>query len=168
MRKPQHIDMTGQKYGRVTFLRYLGADESCHTAIWLCRCDCGVTFRAYRSNVVNGSTRSCGCLRKEVSRYNAWKRNKLGLSYGEWEKMIEAKKEADEKSSHKRGRIPKAVVALNDDGEYKYCGGIRQASKVLGIDNSGIVKCCKGQRKKCGGLRWFYFDDDQWTKLIRK
>ena len=31
-----------------------------------------------------------------------------------------------------------------------------EAARQLGIDNSGIIKCCKGKYKTCGGYHWHY------------
>ena len=33
-----------------------------------------------------------------------------------------------------------------------------QAGKVLGIDSSCILKCCRGERKTCGGYHWRFID----------
>lgn len=37
--------------------------------------------------------------------------------------------------------------------EYK---SAKEAGKVLGINNSNIVKCCKGKYKSVGGFQWYY------------
>lgn len=34
-----------------------------------------------------------------------------------------------------------------------------QASNELGIDNSSIVKCCKGKRNSVGGFKWKYLEE---------
>ena len=34
-----------------------------------------------------------------------------------------------------------------------------QASNKLGIDNSSIVKCCKGKRNSVGGFKWKYLEE---------
>lgn len=70
--KPQYIDMTGERYGRVEVLEFAGSNEN-GNALWKCRCDCGVEFITCRSNLRNGTTKSCGCLRAEKSCYNARK-----------------------------------------------------------------------------------------------
>lgn len=59
-------DITGKRYGRLTVI---GPAEDCdrgHNYPWKVRCDCGITFSAYRHNLVTGLTRSCGCLRREM------------------------------------------------------------------------------------------------------
>ena len=34
--------------------------------------------------------------------------------------------------------------------------GARQAARELGLDNSNIIKCCKGKLKTVGGYHWRY------------
>ena len=36
--------------------------------IWKCRCQCGNIVLTARHRIQNGETKSCGCLRKEMSR----------------------------------------------------------------------------------------------------
>ena len=36
--------------------------------IWKCRCECGNIVLTARHRIQNGETKSCGCLRKEMSR----------------------------------------------------------------------------------------------------
>lgn len=61
---PKFIDLTGQKYGRLTILNR--APNSRQGVMWNCLCDCGnqtqVSTRALRS----GNTKSCGCLHREL------------------------------------------------------------------------------------------------------
>lgn len=64
--RPKHVDMTRQRFGRLTCIAFDHRDENNRGAIWKVRCDCGVEFLAYRINLINGSTRSCGCLRKDM------------------------------------------------------------------------------------------------------
>ena len=64
MRK--EIDITGQRFGRLTAIRRDGIGE-CWQAMWLCRCDCGREVRVFKTNLLQGFTRSCGCLRSEVT-----------------------------------------------------------------------------------------------------
>lgn len=52
----------GDRYGRVVVLGC-----SCHRRRTLAVCDCGTFFEPFKSNLVQGFTKSCGCLRQEVS-----------------------------------------------------------------------------------------------------
>lgn len=62
------IDMAGQVIGRLTVVSCVGYNKN-GVAIWLCHCACGTDVEVPRRNLVHkkSPTRSCGCLRKEVS-----------------------------------------------------------------------------------------------------
>lgn len=60
----KYMDITGQRYGRITAVRYVRTNEY-GNAVWRVRCDCGVEFETAAVNLRNGKTRSCGCLRDE-------------------------------------------------------------------------------------------------------
>lgn len=60
-------DLTGRRFGRVVVLEKVGSSAG-RISIYRCRCDCGVEFNAYASNLTSGRTRSCGCLRNEQLR----------------------------------------------------------------------------------------------------
>lgn len=55
-------NVIGKKFGRLTIIStYIGKNEKTYTN---CICDCGKTKDILLKSVVNGSTKSCGCLRK--------------------------------------------------------------------------------------------------------
>lgn len=54
-----------KKYGRLTLLTCLGA-KGRKGVVWLCRCDCGDEIKVRASNLASGTTKSCGCLKKEA------------------------------------------------------------------------------------------------------
>ena len=56
----KRIDLTGQRFGRLTVIRY---DHSEHDgAHWLCKCDCGNEKVAAGYSLRSGRTRSSVCL----------------------------------------------------------------------------------------------------------
>ena len=59
------IDLTGQRFGRLTVVRRYGTHLGKTT--WLCRCDCGNICIAQSYLLRNGTKKSCGCLFREVS-----------------------------------------------------------------------------------------------------
>lgn len=61
----RHIDLTGQKYGRLTVEKLIGKNEQ-GKYIWLCKCDCGNEKIAQTSYLRSGHTMSCGCYHKEL------------------------------------------------------------------------------------------------------
>jgi len=75
------IDLTGQRFGRLTVLRDSGKRVSGHV-VWVCRCKCGrKQVKVISSNLKNASTRSCGCLSKEQMRTLGRSRIKHGESH---------------------------------------------------------------------------------------
>lgn len=60
----QRIDLTGQKFGRLTVIGYAG--KSCtNRALWKCICDCGNETVAKSDALKSGDKQSCGCLNSE-------------------------------------------------------------------------------------------------------
>ena len=57
------VDITGQKFGRLTVIRRSETVNK-HT-MWLCVCDCGNEIIADAYNIKTGHTSSCGCIQRE-------------------------------------------------------------------------------------------------------
>lgn len=79
------LDLTGERYGRLTALCPTESRSKHGSVIWVFRCDCGNEKEIPCENVRSGVTRSCGCLGRE-SRINAHtvhgkRRHRL---YGVW------------------------------------------------------------------------------------
>lgn len=71
------IDLTGQKFGRLTVIKRAGYKAS-RTA-WLCTCICGNTIITTQNSLSRGLTRSCGCLSNEA---RAARARKAGAARG--------------------------------------------------------------------------------------
>jgi hypothetical protein len=74
------IDMAGKKIGRLTVLEYVGR------SLWKVKCDCGNYGTAQGSAMRHGRTKSCGCIRREISSERAKERNRFnhpGITHGE-------------------------------------------------------------------------------------
>lgn len=79
-------DLTGQRFGRLIVLEYVGAKK--HKRLWRCRCDCGGMKIVATAALNNGNVRSCGCLNKEVTIKRSTKHGKTGTPlYGTWKSM---------------------------------------------------------------------------------
>lgn len=59
-------DLIEQKFGRWTALRELSADKHGQSK-WLCKCECGTKREVGRGSLRSGKSKSCGCLRKELT-----------------------------------------------------------------------------------------------------
>lgn len=57
-------DLVGQKYGRLTVIKFNGSVKYC--AIWECKCDCGNSVNVRAKDLRSGNTKSCGCYAKEI------------------------------------------------------------------------------------------------------
>lgn len=57
---PTRIDYTGKKYNSLTMLHFLRGRGTGKHAVWLARCDCGVTKEVVGRLVARGSVKTCG------------------------------------------------------------------------------------------------------------
>ena len=57
-------DITGERFGRLTAIRE--SYKRNRVSYWLCECDCGESCTVRKPSLLNGNTRSCGCLLKEA------------------------------------------------------------------------------------------------------
>lgn len=60
------IDITGQKFGRLTALYKMHNHHDKKNSYWICICDCGNFLEARSQHLRNNSIKSCGCLHKEI------------------------------------------------------------------------------------------------------
>lgn len=58
----KRINLTGKRFGRLTVISF---DES--SKKWLCKCDCGNQKLVSRCHLMDGHSRSCGCLNSEIT-----------------------------------------------------------------------------------------------------
>ena len=56
-----YIDLTGQKFGRLTVIRKAENPSEAHIK-WLCECECGNFITTRGTSLRSGITKSCGCL----------------------------------------------------------------------------------------------------------
>lgn len=63
------IDITNQKFNRLTAIKYVGKSR------WLCKCDCGNEITVITAHLRSGHTKSCGCLQRE----NTSKANQISI-----------------------------------------------------------------------------------------
>ncbi len=63
---PKVHDLRGQVFGRLTVLQQPPVPITGHT-YWWCKCSCGTKRRVSAGLLKQGKSRSCGCLRREVS-----------------------------------------------------------------------------------------------------
>ncbi len=62
---PKRTDLTGQKFGRWTVVRFHSVAKG-RKLLWLCRCECGKEKAVYSWGLTRGLSTSCGCYHKEI------------------------------------------------------------------------------------------------------
>jgi hypothetical protein len=62
----ERLNLIGQKFGRLTVIKNGGLDKFNKT-LFECRCDCGKEKIISGTSLVQGHTKSCGCLQKETN-----------------------------------------------------------------------------------------------------
>ena len=81
---PRFIDLTGQTFGRLTVIDYVGKRTTPGGGrfhYWLCSCECGNQKIIDRRNLRSGVTVSCGCYNVEVV-------SKANRTHGLWQTRI--------------------------------------------------------------------------------
>lgn len=58
-------DLTGIRYGRWVVIERSGSNQY-RKSMWNCRCDCGITKTVSSLALLQGKSKSCGCLAKDV------------------------------------------------------------------------------------------------------
>jgi hypothetical protein len=114
------IDLTGQRFGRLTVKEYLGNKK------YLCVCDCGVEKSFYTENLKRGLSKSCGCYNADavrarfadhVSTFDPVTYNKAYQEKNR-ERILAVKKEYREKNFEKIKAAQKACYEAKKE-EYK-------------------------------------------------
>ena len=63
-RRHQFVDITGQRFGRLTALQPAG--KYFHMIAWLCQCECGRQVTVAGNTLRMGAQQSCGCWNREL------------------------------------------------------------------------------------------------------
>ncbi len=84
------IDLTGQKFGRLTVIKYLEkAERNNKTYSWLCQCECGKQIQTCAYKLRTGHTKSCGCMKAErIGNLNRKYKHTNKRLYGVYKEMI--------------------------------------------------------------------------------
>ena len=62
---PPRIDLTGQRFGKLTAIEPVR--NKYDKAAWLCRCECGQDTIVITAELRNGHVKSCGCLLRQTA-----------------------------------------------------------------------------------------------------
>ena len=122
------IDLTGQKFGRLTVISR--AESKNKRARWNCLCECGNKTIVYGQHLKKGSTSSCGCFARQQSA------NRLK------DKVIDL-------TAKKFGRLT-VVSRTENKGPYVYWKCLCDCGKATVVAGSRLRS---GKTKSCGCLQ---------------
>lgn len=66
MQVPKFQDLSGQKFNHLTVIEHAGRNHI-GKHIYLCKCDCGNTAILRGEDIKSGNTKSCGCVRRQMT-----------------------------------------------------------------------------------------------------
>ena len=133
------IDVTGQKFGRLTAIKSVGRDKNNKTQ-WLCFCECGNSIICNLNNLRKGNTKSCGCLRNEkIIEASTKHGNANSRLYNIWSLMKNRCKDKNNKNYGGRGIKVCADWENSFDAFYKWAmsNGYDDNLTIDRIDNNG-------------------------------
>lgn len=123
VKRPPIVDLTGEKYGRLTVKKYAYKKGRHH--YWECECDCGNTTIVQGNNLKSGSVVSCGCYLSEF----ASKNKQLDIKNQKFGKLTAIKK-LDKKTSQ-----GKTIWLCRCD-----CGNFTEAA-VVALTSGNKIQC---------------------------
>lgn len=154
-------DRSGEVYGRLTILYREGSKKYPTTTdiLWRCRCSCGTEVVVGGRNLLGGSTKSCGCLRKEVRKAQGGTNtlpdgmaalNSLFANYKSkasrrgypFELSKEEFKEITQKDCHYCGQPPSLVHNPYKNSTGYLYNGVDRTNNSEGYLKHNVVACC--------------------------
>ncbi|MCO6500053.1 MAG: hypothetical protein J5I47_06710 [Vicingus serpentipes] len=151
------IDITGEKFGRLTAIKYIESKNK--KRFYLCKCDCGNEVKITVDNLRSGNSSSCGCLAKELllkrnkenrlpdngSVWNLFYKRHIRnstdrnlenyLSLEEWKNIVS-------ENCHYCGDSPIEKTHQNLHGSI-YINGLDRINNDLGYTTDNVVPCCE-------------------------
>ena len=148
-------DLTGERFGRLVVIRLEGKRKN-GESMWLCQCDCGNTATCISSNLSRGTSKSCGCLARELKKARGEQLHIEAL-----ERKAKAKTERREckfieRFNDKYGHAFEYISGYKSDDtkakieiRCKECGAIRyrSCSNIFGKGRNIACKECDANRK---------------------
>jgi hypothetical protein len=113
---PKPPDLVGHKYGRLTFISFVGRDKS-SSRMWMCRCECGAEITIREKSVTSGHTKSCGCYSTEVKRTKGKEGTTVHGMYGtvEWKAWTGAKERCFNPNSNRFHNYGDRGISMCDE-----------------------------------------------------
>lgn len=156
-------DLTGQIFGRL-FVEYMLPERKNNKIFYHCKCNCGNEIDISAHCLTSGKTKSCGCLRKEITS-QTFSYDLIGQKFGQL--TVIKRENSDKEGVHwlcqcSCGQYHTVITELLTSGKVQSCGCIRYSIGEKNIENILIQNNIQYIRDKV------YFEDlinDNNTKL---
>lgn len=137
------IDLTGQRFGRLVVIERTGSNKQ-GDVMWRCKCDCGTIKEVTATHLRSGASKSCGCLRKEITQRNRTTHGMKGTRlYNIWSSMKRRCSPSCDKRVYDRyyGRGIRVCDEWKDDfsafAKWALSNGYSDELSIDRIDNDG-------------------------------
>lgn len=134
-------DLTGKRFGRLTVLQRSETKSKSRKVIWKCVCDCGRKTNVLSDRLLNGTTKSCGCLKvdkgKSVQSYNQENLFKDGV----FTPLLKSKLRSDNTTG------VKGVYAVKRKNSIKYQAKIGLKNKEIFLGTYDTIEEAEKARK---------------------
>lgn len=125
------IQLAGKRFGRLTVLREAAEPSKNGNVRWICRCDCGNYTEVDGYNLRQGVTRSCGCLRREISK-ETLKDNPAFMAHMGDNNSLKDENGVYISSLHRSKRNQSGVVGVSYDKRlHKWIARLRYGGKYV-------------------------------------
>lgn len=84
--KPRELS-PGMRFNKLTVVRPAGRDKH-FNAMYLCKCSCGNETSVRGFILLNGNTKSCGCLRRKHGHTSSFGKRQMSPTYRSWDHML--------------------------------------------------------------------------------
>jgi hypothetical protein len=119
-------DLTGKKFGRLTVMSVANKKYKDRGVIWNCLCDCGNKVKVRERHLIDGGTRSCGCLMIEHTKIIQVKATNVdrfkGTKIGQLTRKISSSNSSGYKGINWDKKRSKWRVRLTLAGKEKHLG----------------------------------------------
>jgi hypothetical protein len=124
------IDLTGERFSKLTVIKRVGKNSN-GNAIWLCECDCGNDKAIVSNSLISGNTKSCGCIRRTMGKYNS-------LSFDRYFPYMDICPKLNKITKLDMDIKTRSAMGWDSNGvQYYYVGKVRKSNlrKIMDIIN---------------------------------
>lgn len=135
------IDLTGQKFNKLTVLKIDHINKKTKEASYLCKCDCGNLKIVKSAKLKNGDVKACGCLQGKIRKWKYSSKDYPKL-YKKWNHMKDrCYKERDVNYKNYGARGITVCVewrnSFDNFAEWSFKNGYKEELEIDRINNDG-------------------------------